>query len=234
MGIRMGVMIPSTPSLAPPNNNPNIPNNNNINIIETKKRPFNAIITNNNILSNNNNINSNISTPNNSSGTVVMIPMTGTPAQYPMSNSNNNNNLSSNALKKKLKKSKDKDKKSKKAKSKLSNSGATALAKFDPRKIALSNSSNNNNLIRSSTMDPILLSPLANRPELDMKLNQQILNSPQLLTLRNKMHKIASQSGLLHVSNDSVDLMMKSVEVSQAKLTFRCYLHCYNNKNDYR
>lgn len=50
---------------------------------------------------------------------------------------------------------------------------------------------------------------LLNRPE----LNHRIIDSPELLTLRNRMHRTATERGLNHVTNDSVIFMMKAVEV---------------------
>lgn len=40
-----------------------------------------------------------------------------------------------------------------------------------------------------------------------------LLSSTQLTPLRNKMHRIANENGLKHVSNESVALMMAALEV---------------------
>jgi len=57
---------------------------------------------------------------------------------------------------------------------------------------------------------PVVTVPgcLINRPE----FNMHILNSPDLLLLRNRMHRTAAEKGLSHVSNESVLAMMSAVE----------------------
>jgi hypothetical protein len=68
---------------------------------------------------------------------------------------------------------------------------------------------------KKSRTESILHGSRADFNPFNTELHTKMLSSPHLAALRTKMHRIATEKGLHHVSNESVALMMTAIEVLQ-------------------